>query len=122
MLLCLENVHFPPLQPEHAGRSGQFQLFRVGNVGLGERVATNNHFAVLPHPIGLQVGAVLAGLTQRFPGGLVGDDSDPQSLMLKRRLERRAGVNPSAANWPSVMISSGIGSGVKVMFMLSPPW
>jgi len=78
------------LQPEHTGRSGEFQLFRTGNAGLGEPVASNHQLAVLPHPIRPQILPVLAGLAQRFPGGFVGDGGDPQGAMLARQLQRGA--------------------------------
>jgi len=82
LLLCPKNVQFPPLQPEHTGRSGHFELFSVGNAGLGEPVAADNHLAVISHPIRPQILPVLTGLAQRFPGGVVGDDSDPEPVML----------------------------------------
>ncbi|HDL8287054.1 TPA: hypothetical protein PXQ99_003890, partial [Yersinia enterocolitica] len=66
-------------------------MFRVGNAGLGEPVASNHQLAALPHPIRPQIMAVLAGFAQRFPGGLVGDNSDPQCVMLERQLQRRTG-------------------------------
>ncbi|WP_156168304.1 hypothetical protein [Yersinia aldovae] len=41
MFLRTKNSHFPPLQPEHTVRNDEFQLFRIGNAGLGKPVATD---------------------------------------------------------------------------------
>lgn len=49
LLLRFENICSPPLQPKYTGRSGHFELFSVGNAGLGEPVAADNHLAVLPY-------------------------------------------------------------------------
>ncbi|MBU9831833.1 hypothetical protein AB6869_20175 [Rahnella rivi] len=50
------------MQPEQTGRSGDFQLFRIDNAGLGEPVATDNHLAVLYHPIRPQILPLLANV------------------------------------------------------------
>ncbi|WP_186369594.1 hypothetical protein [Yersinia alsatica] len=43
LLLRLKSPIFPLLQPNNPRRSGHFQLFSTGNVGLGKPVATDNH-------------------------------------------------------------------------------
>ncbi|WP_443006353.1 MULTISPECIES: hypothetical protein [unclassified Serratia (in: enterobacteria)] len=70
MHLSPKSPIFPPLQPEHTGRSGHFQLFSAGNAGLGEPVAADNHLAVLPNPIRPQILPVLAGFAEFIPGSL----------------------------------------------------
>jgi len=87
--LRFENIHFSPLQPEHTGRGGHFQLFSTGNAGLGEPVAADNHLAVLLHPIRPYASGSLPGLR--------GDTGDRQS-----RVGERCQPWPGAATvWPS---------------------
>ena len=62
------------MQPDHSGYGGDLQLCQVDDPGLGEPVATDDQLAVLPYPIRAKIMAVLAGFTQCFPGGFVGND------------------------------------------------
>ncbi|EKN3726853.1 TPA: hypothetical protein ACPZRY_004597 [Yersinia enterocolitica] len=68
MLLCFENIHFPPLQPEHTGCGGHFQLFGICDAGSGQPIPTNHQLAVTQHPIGRQILPLLAGYTRPILG------------------------------------------------------
>ncbi|WP_205965062.1 VENN motif pre-toxin domain-containing protein, partial [Rahnella sp. Larv3_ips] len=64
----------PPLQPDHSGYGGDLQLCQVDDPRLGDPVSTDDQLAVLPYLIRAKIMAVLAGFTQCFPGGFVGND------------------------------------------------
>ncbi|HEJ9171676.1 hypothetical protein PTR03_02445 [Serratia nevei] len=53
LVLCIENINFSPLQPDHTGGGGNLQLFRIGDPGHGKPVVADNHFTVIPYLIGL---------------------------------------------------------------------
>lgn len=68
LLLCPENFLFSPLQPEHTGCGGHFQLFGICDAGSGQPIPTNQQLAVTPHPIGRQILPLLAGYTRPILG------------------------------------------------------
>jgi len=85
-LSCPKKLPFSPPQSDHTGCGGEFLLSHVGDLGLSELVATDNHLAVIFYPVRAQILPVLTGFAQCFPGGFVGDGGDPKDAMLDYQL------------------------------------
>lgn len=94
MLLGLENSQCSSSDLDPAWCSGDVDVFRLGNIDIGEPVAADNQFTVIAHTIGAEVGTVLALFAEGLPALRVVNDAD-----IKRRvflLHRNQGARRKA--------------------------